>query len=375
MRRGFAAGAEQHETDGRCIFGLLHGIGQAGDGRRDADAHGQAEDFSRGRFDAAQMRAAAGDDDFAEHLIARKMFEDVRFREPEHFEHARQDDRAQLRRGDLARAAPVERLDVKRLLGFVRTREPRAVRALDVFGLGRRRLEPEGDVVTQDVPADRDRRAVDHAAVGKNRDVGRAAADVEQDAADVLFFRKQRCRRRCQGLEHDPGRFQTGTMHAFEHVGDERRAAGDDVRVDFEPAAGHPKRIGYAILAVDRVMPRQGMDDLAVGCEVDDLRCIDDALHVGGNHFAVVARYRDHAAIIRRLNMFAGYSNVHVGHVDAGHPLGLFGRRFDRPDRLLEIGHDAFAHPRRGGFADPDDLQTVGTRGGDDGTRFRRADV
>jgi len=207
VRRGFAAGPNSTRPT------PLH-IRAASRNRssrrwsRDADAHGQAEDFSRGRFDAAQMRAAAGDDDFAEHLIARKMFEDVRFREPEHFEHARQDDRAQLRRGDLARAAPVERLDVKRLLGFVRTREPEPYVRL-TFSASADVVLSRGRCRYSGCSRRRDRRAVDHAAVGKNRDVGRAAADVEQDAADVLFFRKQRCRRRCQGLEHDPGRFQT----------------------------------------------------------------------------------------------------------------------------------------------------------------------
>ena len=98
-------------------------------------------------------------------------------------------------------------------------------------------------------------------------------------------------------------------------------------------------------------------------------------LHVGRDHLAIVAGHRDDAAVVRRLDVLAGDADVDVRDVDARHPLGLFGRRFDRPDRLLEVRHDAFAHPGRGGFADADDLQTIGTRGGDDGTRLGRADV
>ena len=44
-----------------------------------------------------QVRAAAGDDDFAEHVIARHVLDDFRFGHAEHLEHARHDDRAQLR--------------------------------------------------------------------------------------------------------------------------------------------------------------------------------------------------------------------------------------------------------------------------------------
>ena len=90
---------------------------------------------------------------------------------------------------------------------------------------------------------------------------------------------------------------------------------------------------------------------------------------------AVVARDGDHAAVVGAADVLAGDPDVDVRDVDAGHPLGLFGRRLDRPDRLLEVGHDAFAHARRGGLADPDDLEPVGPGGGDDGTGLGRADI
>ena len=49
--------------------------------------------------------------------------------------------------------------------------------------------------------------------------------------------------------------------------------------------------------------------------------------------------------------------------------------RLDRFDRLLEVDDDPFAHAQGGRLTDPDDLQTVRTGGGDDGTRLRRADI
>ena len=73
-----AARAEEHEPDGRRVFRLLDGVGQAGDGRRNADAHRQTEHLGGGRLDAAQVRAAAGEHDLAQHLVARDALDDVR---------------------------------------------------------------------------------------------------------------------------------------------------------------------------------------------------------------------------------------------------------------------------------------------------------
>src|SRR5438270_858113 len=56
-------------------------------------------------------------------------------------------------------------------------------------------------------------------------------------------------------------------------------------------------------------------------------------------------------------------------------PPGFIGRGLDGVDGRLEVVHDPLAHPGRGRFPDPDDLQPVGTGRGDDGTRLRGAGV
>src|SRR5665213_3356949 len=79
------------------------------------------------------------------------------------------------------------------------------------------------------------------------------------------------------------------------------------------------------------------------------------------NNRAVLAGDGADPAVVGRLHVLAGDADVDVRDVDPGHPLGLFGRSLDRVDRRLEVGDDPFAHPGRGRFADPDDLEAVGT--------------
>ena len=51
--------------------------------------------------------------------------------------------------------------------------------------------------------------------------------------------------------------------------------------------------------------------------EVDDLRRVDDAPDVGGDDLAILARDRDDAAIVGRLDVLAGDADVDVRDVDA----------------------------------------------------------
>ena len=63
--------AEDHEADGRRELGLFHGIGQAADRGRNADASRQAEELGGCLLDAVQMRAAARDYDLGEDHVVR----------------------------------------------------------------------------------------------------------------------------------------------------------------------------------------------------------------------------------------------------------------------------------------------------------------
>ena len=73
-----AVRAEEHETDRRRVFRLFASRRSSLRRIRHADAYRQAENFLGDRFDAGQMRAAAGQRRFAEHQIARHVLDDLR---------------------------------------------------------------------------------------------------------------------------------------------------------------------------------------------------------------------------------------------------------------------------------------------------------
>ena len=184
----------------------------------------------------------------------------------------------------------------------------RTVRAFERFGVAEAGLEAKRDIVGQDVAPDRNRRGVNRAATGVDRNIGRAATYVEQHHADMLFFGEQRRGRGRERLEDEAGRFESGAVHALEHVGDEGVAAGDDVCVDFQARAGHPDRIADAFVSVNAKLTRQRVDDLPVGTDVDQLRRVDHAPHVAANDLAFLARDRHDAPVIRALDVLAGDS-------------------------------------------------------------------
>ncbi len=164
-------------------------------------------------------------------------------------------------------------------------------------------------------------------------------------------------------------------MDALEHVGDEAGAAGDDVRVDLEPPAGHADRIAHALLAVDGEVARQRVDDLPVARQIDDLAGVDHAADVAGGDLAVVARDGDDGAVVGAADVIAGDPDENLVEVDAGHPLGLLGCRLDRFDRLVEVDDDALTHSQGGSLADADDLEPVRTVGRDDRAGLGRSDI
>src|SRR6185437_639329 len=206
-------------------------------------------------------------------------------------------------------------------------------------------------------------------------DVGCAAADIEHDDADLLLLRSEGRGRTRQRFEDQARGLETGTVHAFEHVGNEARAAGHDVRVDFQTPSRHADGIVDSLLAVDREITRQSVNYLAIARQVDDLARIDHAPDVDRRYLSIVTRYRHHRAIVRAADMVAGDADEYVADVRAGHALGFFGRSLDRFNGLVEVDHDAFSHAKGRRFPQTQDFEAVGTVGRDDRTGLRRSDV
>ena len=205
---------------------------------------------------------------------------------------ARLDDLRQHLARELARLAPADGRDVDRLLGADQRRQRAAVAPLEVLGVGHGRAQPDRHVVGDVIAPQRQDRRVPDGAVAEERHVGGAAADVDEDDAQLLLVGEEHRLGRGQRLEHDVLHGQPGAVHRADDVLHGRHRAGDDVHLDLQAHARHADRLPHAVLVVDDERLREHVDDLAVLRQVDGAGGLDGALDVGPAHLALPARDR-----------------------------------------------------------------------------------
>ncbi len=214
--------------------------------------------------------------------------------------------------------------------------------ALQLLGVGNRRAQADGDVVGEVIAADADDARVPQAAALEDREVGRAAADVDERHAELFLVRSQH---RLAGSELFDDRVDdadAGAVHACDDVLRRCCAAGHDVDVHFEPGARHAHRRADAVLVVDDEVLRQHVQNLASRRQGNRLGGIDRAPHVVAGNLAVLARDRDDAAAVESLDVRARDGDVDRVDFDTGHQLCLLDGAFDGVDRRLEV-HDRAA--------------------------------
>ncbi len=275
-----------------------------------------------------------------------------------------------------ARLAAADARHLHRLVLVHHAGERAAALALDLFRVGHRRPEPDRDVVGEVIAADADDRGVPEAAALVDRDVGRAAADVDERDAELLLVLGEHRLARGQLFDHRLRHRDAGAVHARDDVLRRALAAGDDVDVDLETRAGHADRRADAVLLVDDEVLRQDVQDLAAGRQRHGLRRVDGPAHVFTGDLAVLPRHRDHAAAVESLHVGAREREVDRVDLDPGHQLGFFDRLLDRLDRRFEVDDDAAADAARFGDAEADDVEALAVEHlADDGRHLRRADV
>ena len=208
----------------------------------------------------------------------------------------------------------------------------------------------------------------------EHRDVGRAAADIDQAHAELLLVVGEHRVARRELLEHDVLDREAAALHALHDVLRGALGAGDDVHLRFQAHARHADRLADAFLAVDQEFLRQDVQDLLVGRNRDRARRVDDALDVFRRHFFVADR--DDAVRVQAAHVAAGDARVHRVDLAAGHQLGFFDRALDRLHRRLDVHDDAALQAARRMRAEADDFDATVVRDlADDRHDLRRADV
>ena len=238
----------------------------------------------------------------------------------------------------------------------------------------RRRAQALRDVVRHHVAGKRDHRGVADRAAREHRNVGGAAAHVDQAHAEFLLVLGEHGVARGELLEHDVLDLEPAALHALHDVLRRALGAGDDVHLGLEAHARHADRLADALLRVDDEFLRQDVQDLLVGRDRHGARGVDHAVHVAGRHFLVADR--DDAVRVEAAHVAARDAREHRVDLAAGHQLRLLDGALDRLHGRVDVDDHALLEPARRVRAHADDLDgAVGAELADDRHHLRGADV
>ena len=203
------------------------------------------------------------------------------------------------------------------------------------------------DVVADDVAAEGNHRRVADDAVLEDRDVGGAAADVDQRHARFFFFVRQHRGGGSEGLEDQLIHFEVGLLDALVNVLRRRRLASDDVEVGLQTHTGHADGVFDALLVVHGELLWNDVQNLLTWLHHELAHVLDERLDVLLADFRFKVLAGDHAAVLEGLDVLPGDADVHELDLGTHLHLGFLNRLLDRRHRAVDVGHHAAGHPHR----------------------------
>src|ERR1700736_182149 len=246
---------------------------------------------------------------------------------------------------------------------------------LQHLGFGEGGAQPDGDIARHVRRAYGQDRGVHHAAVGEERDVGRATADIDQGHAQVQLIVVEDGLGRGQHLHHQVLDAHARLVDTLDNVLHRGQRPGDDVGFDFEPGAGHADRIPDPFLTVDDVAAWDDVDDLAIVGDGDRARGVDHPADVVLPDLAVRTGHRDDPTAVLAEDVGAGHADEGRLELVATHPLRGIDRVADAPHGLLHVDDHAATQTFGGCLAESDDVETAFRRLADDAADLGCADI
>src|SRR5262245_31547856 len=195
--------------------------------------------------------------------------------------------------------------------------------------------------------------------VPKERQIGGAATDVDQDHAELHLVGGKHRLTRGQRLYYDVVDGEAGPVDRADHVVNRADGAGHDVDLDFQAGPGHAHGIPNAVLVIHHEGLGQDVNDLPVLGQGDGPGRLHGPLHVGRTHLALLARHGHGAAAVDSADVAARDAGVNTGHLDPCHLLGLGDRLADGFYGGVDVDHNPFAQAAGWRGADANDVHPV----------------
>ena len=100
-----------------------------------------------------------------------------------------------------------------------------------------------------------------HRAVDIQNVIGRPAADIDDERAEIFLVLREHDLRGSKRIEDDVLHFERQLFHATDRVLDAGAHSVDDVKIRLQSLAEHPDRIEHAVLSIDVIMLNDRMQE------------------------------------------------------------------------------------------------------------------
>ena len=179
--------AVEQQPDARRVNRVAHDVRKTFDELRHAEAHRHVEHFFRELDRAFHLGAAAREHDAGGHELLESRAAQLLANELEQLFVTRLDDLGQRLPREPPRRPVADARHLDRLVGIRELRQRAGVLDLDLLGVRQRRAQRHRDVVRDLIAGDRNHGRVLDRAAAEDRDVGRAAAHVDEAHAELLL--------------------------------------------------------------------------------------------------------------------------------------------------------------------------------------------
>src|SRR5262245_19111648 len=231
--------------------------------------------------------------------------------------------------------------------------------SLDPFGFGHRSSQADCNIIGEMTAANREDRSMAYCGSIYDGKIGNVRSDVDYCGSKLLFVRRERPFRDRNVVDHSIGHHHSGPVHGCDDILPGRYRRCYNVNRCLQPNSQKPYWISDAVLVIDREFLGQDVDDLSIGRHADRPGLIDYPINVFFIDLAVSAAYRDYAARIESLHLYAAQSYVHLIDWQPAHHLGFFNSALDCVHRRLNVDDDSLSHAAGLCPANPDDFDLV----------------
>ena len=193
------------------------------------------------------------------------------------------------------------------------------------------------NIICDFFPGDTDNSCVADSALFKNREIRRAAADIQQRHTDFFFFIVQNRIARCKRFKHHIINMETGALNAFIYILCCRYKSGNDVNNSFHPHTGHSNGIINSILSINNKLLRDHVNNFSVEWKRDSFCVFDQPINVFLSDFILRSADADNAATLKALDMIARDANRYGSDLHSGLLFGILHRCLNGANSFFNV--------------------------------------